>query len=47
MITTDGLTYKFVLEDVAIDKTWRPATFEDVTAEKIRYKATRGTNGQT
>lgn len=34
MITTDGLTYKFVLEDVATDKTWRPATVEDVTAEK-------------
>lgn len=34
MITTDGLTYKFVLEDVAIDKTWRPATMEDITAEK-------------
>ena len=34
MITTDGLTYKFVLEDVATDKTWRPATSKDVTAEK-------------
>ena len=34
MITTDGLTYKFVLEDVAIDKTWRPATMEDIIAEK-------------
>lgn len=34
MITTDGLTYKFVLEDMATDKTWRPATVEDVTAEK-------------
>ena len=33
MITTDGLTCKFVLEDVATDKTWRPATIEDVTAE--------------
>lgn len=32
MITTDGLTYKFVLEDVATDKTWRPATSEDVQA---------------
>ncbi|MTQ87098.1 plasmid partition protein, partial [Streptococcus salivarius] len=28
MITTDGLYYKFVLEDVGTDKTWRPATFE-------------------
>lgn len=34
MITTDGLTYKFVLEDVVTDKTWRPAKFGDVTAEK-------------
>lgn len=33
MITTDGLTYQFVLEDVSTDKTWRPATMEDVTAE--------------
>ena len=29
MITTDGLTYKFVLEDVTTDKTWRPATLKD------------------
>lgn len=34
MITTDGLFYRFVLEDVATDKTWRPATMEDITAEK-------------
>lgn len=34
MITTDGLTYKFVLEDVASDKTWRPATLQDVQADK-------------
>lgn len=34
MITTDGLVYKFLLEDVATDKTWRPATLEDVQAEK-------------
>lgn len=33
MVTTDGLTYKFVLEDVSTDKTWRPATLEDVQAE--------------
>ena len=39
---TDGLTYKFVLEDVAIDKTWRPATFEDVTAEKYAIKLQEG-----
>lgn len=42
MITTDGLTYKFVLEDVATDKTWRPATFEDVTAEKYTLKLQEG-----
>lgn len=42
MITTDGLTYKFVLEDVATDKTWRPATFEDVTAEKYTLKIQEG-----
>ena len=42
MITTDGLTYKFVLEDVATDKTWRPATMEDVTAEKYAIKLQEG-----
>lgn len=42
MITTDGLTYKFVLEDVATDKTWRPATFEDVTAGKYTLKLQEG-----
>lgn len=30
MITTDGLCYKFLLEDVATDKTWRPATLEEM-----------------
>ncbi|HFU4218838.1 TPA: FtsK/SpoIIIE domain-containing protein [Streptococcus suis] len=42
MITTDGLTYKFVLEDVATDKTWRPATVEDVTAEKYAITLQEG-----
>ncbi|HEM4319059.1 TPA: plasmid partition protein [Streptococcus suis] len=42
MITTDGLTYKFVLEDVGTDKTWRPATLEDVTAEKYAIKLQEG-----
>ena len=42
MITSDGLFYKFVLEDVATDKTWRPATFEDVTAEKYTLKIQEG-----
>lgn len=42
MITTDGLTYKFVLEDVATDKTWRPATLEDVQAEPYTLKLQEG-----
>ena len=33
MVTTDGLTYKFVLEDVATDKTWRPEALENVQTE--------------
>lgn len=42
MITTDGLFYKFVLEDVATDKTWRPATLEDIKAEKYIIKLQEG-----
>lgn len=42
MITTDGLTYKFVLEDVAKDKTWRPATMEDIIAEKYAITLQEG-----
>ena len=42
MITTDGLFYKFVLEDVATDKTWRPATLEDVQAEPYILKLQEG-----
>ena len=42
MITTDGLTYKFVLEDVATDKTWRPATMEDITAKKYAITLQEG-----
>lgn len=42
MITTDGLTYKFLLEDVASDKTWRPATMQDVKAEKYEIKLQEG-----
>ena len=42
MITIDGLTYKFVLEDVATDRTWRPATFEDIKAEKYIVKLQEG-----
>lgn len=42
MITTDGLFYKFVLEDVGTDKTWRPATFEDIKTEKYVIKLQKG-----
>lgn len=42
MITTDGLFYKFVLEDVGTDKTWRPATVEDIKAEKYIIKLQEG-----
>lgn len=42
MITTDGLFYKFVLEDVGTDKTWRPATMDDIKAEKYVIKLQKG-----
>jgi hypothetical protein len=42
MITSDGLFYKFVLEDVGTDKTWRPATMEDITAEKYAITLQEG-----
>ena len=42
IITTDGLTYKVVLEDVATDKTWRPATIDDIKAEKYKIKLQEG-----
>lgn len=42
MVTTDGLCYKFLLEDVATDKTWRPATLEDVQAESYTLKLQEG-----
>lgn len=42
MITTDGLFYKFVLEDVGTDKTWRPATTGDIKAEKYIIKLQEG-----
>ena len=42
VITSDGLFYKFVLEDVATDKTWRPATLEDIKAEKYIIKLQEG-----
>lgn len=42
MITTDGLYYKFLLEDVATDKTWRPATFDDIKTEPYVLKLQEG-----
>lgn len=42
MITSDGLFYKFMLEDVATDRTWRPATLEDIKAEKYIIKLQKG-----
>lgn len=42
MITTDGLTYQFILEDVSTDKTWRPATLKDVNTEKYVIKLQEG-----
>ena len=42
MITTDGLFYKFVLEDVGTDKTWLPATVDDIKAEKYIIKLQEG-----
>ena len=42
MITTDGLNYKFVLEDVASDKTWRPKSFKDLKLKKYHLKLQEG-----
>jgi hypothetical protein len=42
MITTDGLFYNFLLEDVGTDKTWRPATMDDIKAEKYIIKLQEG-----
>lgn len=42
MITTDGLSYKFVLEDVASDKTWRPKSFKDLKLKKYHLKLQEG-----
>ena len=42
MITIDGLFYNFVLEDVGTDKTWRPATMDDIKAEKYIIKLQEG-----
>lgn len=42
MITTDGLRYNFVLEDVASDKTWRPKAFKDLLMKKYHLKLQKG-----
>lgn len=42
MITTDGLRYNFVLEDVASDKTWKPKTFKDLKMKKYHLKLQEG-----
>jgi hypothetical protein len=42
MITTDGLFYKFILEDVGTDKTLRPATKDDIKAENYIIKLQKG-----
>lgn len=38
IVTTDGLTYNFILEDVATDKTFCPRKIEDLKAEKYKIK---------
>lgn len=42
IVTTDGLAYKFVLEDVASDKTWRPKTLKDLKMKKYHLKIQEG-----
>ncbi|MDU6698752.1 MAG: FtsK/SpoIIIE domain-containing protein [Streptococcus salivarius] len=42
IVTTDGLKYKFVLEDVASDKTWRPKTPKDLLMKKYHLKLQKG-----
>ncbi|WP_032498644.1 FtsK/SpoIIIE domain-containing protein [Streptococcus suis] len=42
LITDDGLTYRFILEDVATNKTWQPATMEDITTEKYAITLQEG-----
>lgn len=42
MITTDGLRYNFVLEDVASDKTWKPKIFKDLKMKKYHLKLQKG-----
>lgn len=42
IVTTDGLSYKFVLEDVASDKTWQPKSFKDLKMKKYHLKLQEG-----
>lgn len=42
IVTTDGLKYKFILEDVASDKTWRPKTPKDLLMKKYHLKLQKG-----
>lgn len=42
IVTTDGLRYNFVLEDVASDKTWKPKTFKDLKMKKYHLKLQKG-----
>lgn len=42
IVTTDGLKYKFVLEDVASDKTWRPKSPKDLKMKKYHLKLQKG-----
>ena len=42
IVTTDGLKYKFVLEDVASDKTWRPKTPKDLLMKNYHLKLQKG-----
>lgn len=42
LITENGLTYKFNLEDVGSDKTWRPATLEEMKQKSHVLKLQKG-----
>lgn len=42
LITDDGLIYKFILEDVATDKTWRPVKLEDIKSDPFSITLQQG-----
>lgn len=42
LITENGLTYKFNLEDVGSDKTWRPVTLEEMKQKSHVLKLQKG-----